>query len=148
MASSPTAATCTLFFTLPPVFPPHPPTPTPTQAMEDGCLAVMVPLMIRALRDRSAVVNRRTSIIIENMSKLVGAGWWVVGAGCWVLGAGVTGGRLVSRLPCILAVAVLLLLLLYLPEICRCWPVCWSRRCKTRPRRRPFCRSSCRCWTA
>ena len=39
--------------------------------MEDGCLAVMVPLMIRALRERSAVVNRRASVIIENMSKLV-----------------------------------------------------------------------------
>ncbi|KAL4853476.1 Elongation factor 3 [Chlorella vulgaris] len=41
------------------------------QAMEDGCLAVMVPLMIRALRERSAVVQRRSSVIIENMSKLV-----------------------------------------------------------------------------
>jgi hypothetical protein len=39
--------------------------------MEDGCLAVMVPLMIRALRERSAVVQRRSSVIIENMSKLV-----------------------------------------------------------------------------
>lgn len=42
--------------------------------MEDGCLAVMVPLMVRALRERSTVVNRRASVIIENMSKLVGAG--------------------------------------------------------------------------
>lgn len=41
------------------------------QAMEDGTLAVMVPLMIRALRERSTVVNRRASVIIENMSKLV-----------------------------------------------------------------------------
>ena len=39
--------------------------------MEDGCLAVMVPLMVRALRERSTVVNRRASVIIENMSKLV-----------------------------------------------------------------------------
>jgi hypothetical protein len=31
----------------------------------------MVPLMVRALRERSAVVNRRASVIIENMSKLV-----------------------------------------------------------------------------
>lgn len=39
--------------------------------MEDGTLAVMVPLMIRALRERSTIVNRRASVIIENMSKLV-----------------------------------------------------------------------------
>ncbi|PRW20411.1 elongation factor EF-3 isoform B [Chlorella sorokiniana] len=41
------------------------------QAMEDGTLAVMVPLMVRALRERSTVVNRRASVIIENMCKLV-----------------------------------------------------------------------------
>lgn len=41
------------------------------QAMEDGCLAVMVPLMVRALRERSTTVSRRASVIIENMSKLV-----------------------------------------------------------------------------
>lgn len=39
--------------------------------MEDGTLAVMVPLMIRALRERSAVTQRRASVVIENMSKLV-----------------------------------------------------------------------------
>ena len=39
--------------------------------MEDGTLAVMVPLMVRALRERSTVVNRRASVIIENMCKLV-----------------------------------------------------------------------------
>jgi hypothetical protein len=48
------------------------------QAMEDGTLAVMVPLMVRALRERSTVVNRRASVIIENMCKLVGGCWWVV----------------------------------------------------------------------
>lgn len=41
--------------------------------MEDGTLAIMVPLMVRALRERSTVVNRRASVIIENMCKLVGA---------------------------------------------------------------------------
>lgn len=42
--------------------------------MEDGTLAVMVPLMVRALRERSTVVNRRASVIIENMCKLVRVG--------------------------------------------------------------------------
>lgn len=41
------------------------------QAMEDACLAVLVPLMQRALRERSAKTQRRASIIIENMGKLV-----------------------------------------------------------------------------
>jgi elongation factor 3 len=39
--------------------------------MEDACLAVLVPLMVRALRERSTITKRRASIIIENMSKLV-----------------------------------------------------------------------------
>ena len=43
--------------------------------MEDACLAVMVPLMIRALRERSTTTKRRTAVIIGNMCKLVsGAG--------------------------------------------------------------------------
>jgi elongation factor 3 len=41
------------------------------QAMEDASLAVMVPLMNRALRERSARTQRRAAVIIENMSKLV-----------------------------------------------------------------------------
>ena len=41
------------------------------QAMEDGALAVLAPLMLRALRERSAKTQRRAAIIIENMSKLV-----------------------------------------------------------------------------
>ena len=54
------------------------PQPPPlTQAMEDACLAVMVPLMVRALRERSTTVKRRASVIIGNMCKLVrdGAAW-------------------------------------------------------------------------
>lgn len=50
---------------------PNPTQPNPIQAMEDGTLAIMVPLMVRALRERSTVVNRRASVIIENMCKLV-----------------------------------------------------------------------------
>ena len=59
--------------------------PRVLQAMEDATLAVMVPLMLRALRERSTVVQRRASVIIENMSKLVRAAGlhgttpWLVG---------------------------------------------------------------------
>ena len=53
--------------------------------MEDACLAVMVPLMVRALRERSTTVKRRASVIIGNMCKLVGLGGWVGGCvGGWV----------------------------------------------------------------
>jgi elongation factor 3 len=41
------------------------------QTMEDACLAVLVPIMDRALKERSAKTQRRAAIIIENMSKLV-----------------------------------------------------------------------------
>lgn len=41
------------------------------QAMEDASLAVLAPLMLRALRERSTKTQRRACIIIENMSKLV-----------------------------------------------------------------------------
>lgn len=41
------------------------------QTMEDACLAILVPIMDRALKERSAKTQRRASIIIENMSKLV-----------------------------------------------------------------------------
>jgi elongation factor 3 len=41
------------------------------QTMEDASLAVLAPLMQRALRERSTKTQRRASIIIENMSKLV-----------------------------------------------------------------------------
>lgn len=41
------------------------------QAMEDASLAVLVPLMDRALKERSAKTQRRASVIINNMSKLV-----------------------------------------------------------------------------
>jgi elongation factor 3 len=42
------------------------------QTIEDGALGVMVPLLTRALRERSTTVKRRATIIIENMCKLVG----------------------------------------------------------------------------
>eukprot|EP00887_Chlorella_sp_A99_P000212 scaffold13.g212.t1 len=52
-----------------------PPQPRPPrcreQTVEDGMLAVMVPLLVRALRERSTTVKRRASVIIENMCKLV-----------------------------------------------------------------------------
>ena len=41
------------------------------QTMEDACLAVLVPIMDRALKERSTKTQRRAAIIIENMSKLV-----------------------------------------------------------------------------
>jgi len=41
------------------------------QTMEDACLAVLVPIMDRALRERSTKTQRRAAVIIENMSKLV-----------------------------------------------------------------------------
>ena len=41
------------------------------QTIEDGALGVMVPLLTRALRERSTTVKRRATIIIENMCKLV-----------------------------------------------------------------------------
>ena len=41
------------------------------QTMEDACLAVLVPIMERALKERSTKTQRRAAIIIENMSKLV-----------------------------------------------------------------------------
>ena len=41
------------------------------QAMEDSSLSILAPLMLRALRERSSKTQRRASIIIENMSKLV-----------------------------------------------------------------------------
>lgn len=44
---------------------------SPLQAIEDGALGVMVPLLTRALRERSTTVKRRATIIIENMCKLV-----------------------------------------------------------------------------
>lgn len=51
----------------------------PPQTVEDGMLAVMVPLMVRALRERSTTVKRRATIIIENMCKLVS----IPGDMCW-----------------------------------------------------------------
>ncbi|WPT18217.1 Elongation factor 3 [Picochlorum sp. SENEW3] len=41
------------------------------QTMEDACMAVLVPIMDRALKERSTKTQRRACIIIENMSKLV-----------------------------------------------------------------------------
>lgn len=41
------------------------------QTIEDAALAVMVPLLERALRERSTTVKRRATIIVTNMSKMV-----------------------------------------------------------------------------
>ncbi|KAK9839773.1 hypothetical protein WJX81_000473 [Elliptochloris bilobata] len=41
------------------------------QTIEAPALAVMVPLLVKALRERNSVVKRKASIIINNMSKLV-----------------------------------------------------------------------------
>lgn len=42
------------------------------QTVEAGALAVMVPLLVKGLRERSTQVKRLTAVIIDNMSKLVG----------------------------------------------------------------------------
>eukprot|EP00889_Picochlorum_renovo_P005637 jgi/Picre1/32667/NNA_008013.t1 len=45
--------------------------PNVPATMEDACMAVLVPIMDRALKERSTKTQRRACIIIENMSKLV-----------------------------------------------------------------------------
>jgi elongation factor 3 len=41
------------------------------QTIDSGALAVMVPLLVRGLREKTTTVKRITAVVIENMSKLV-----------------------------------------------------------------------------
>jgi len=49
---------------------PHPPPPTHTQTVDAAALAVMVPLLLKGLRE-STPIQRRCCVIITNMTKLV-----------------------------------------------------------------------------
>lgn len=41
------------------------------QAVEAPALSIMVPLLVRGLRERQTAIKRKSAVIIDNMSKLV-----------------------------------------------------------------------------
>jgi len=41
------------------------------QTIDSPALAVMVPLLVRGLREKTTAIKRITAVVIENMSKLV-----------------------------------------------------------------------------
>lgn len=45
--------------------------PVPMQTVTSSTLSVLVPLLLRGLKERTTLDKRRTVVVIENMSKLV-----------------------------------------------------------------------------
>ena len=41
------------------------------QAVEGGPLSIIVPLLVRGLRERATAIKRKAAVIIDNMAKLV-----------------------------------------------------------------------------
>ena len=44
---------------------------TAAQAVEAPTLSIMVPLLLRGLRERATAIKRKSCLIIDNMAKLV-----------------------------------------------------------------------------
>ena len=54
------------------------------QAVESPCLSILVPLLVKGLRERAAVA-RKTGLIIHNMVKVRAQHFMAAGGGCLAL---------------------------------------------------------------